>query len=335
MEREAFTISVIVPTYGRRSDVERCINSLQEQSRREFDIVLVDNAADPSLAEWVARLNVDASVPVTYLAETRSGAHNARHAGALAAGGDLLLFTDDDASFDPSWVDAYARCFKHFPSMAAAAGPVRPQWEEQPPKWLLALIAADSYFYPLSLMDLGGKFRLSTEGFFFSVNMAIWRDVLFDVGGFHPDSVAGELVGDGETGLYREMQRRGMQIGYVPAAVVFHHIPRSRQSFDYLFRRIVEEGRVDAYAHFGESGVSFRRIISYLAVAVMRSGFFMAATFFIRRGTGYFRLRVAMREARAKGRVAAASRLLRDQEFRRNVVQKEWLAHEDGGHHRF
>src|SRR5207249_3103024 len=104
-------ITVIIPTFHRPRTLMKSLLSLQEQTYTDFEILIVDNAADAGVEHQVADFNVHASMPVRYLPEPELGLHNARHAGARAANGEILLFTDDDATFDAGWVQAYATAF--------------------------------------------------------------------------------------------------------------------------------------------------------------------------------------------------------------------------------
>jgi glycosyltransferase involved in cell wall biosynthesis len=175
----------------------RCLESVQHQALGEFELLLVDNSPDAELrsrieafntlelllvdnspdAELRSRIeafNTRARIPARYVAEPRLGLHNARHAGARAASGDVLVFTDDDAVFDSRWLAAYARAFAAHAEMTAAGGPVLPDWEAPPPAWLTALMQADPSMFPvLSLLNLSNEFQLTRDGIFFGVNMAV------------------------------------------------------------------------------------------------------------------------------------------------------------------
>src|SRR5258707_3065673 len=118
----------------------RCLESAQHQELREFELLLVDNSPDAELRSRVEEFNRSARIPARYVAEPRLGLHNARHAGARVANGDVLVFTDDDAVFDPSWLAAYARSFEAHVDMSAAGGPVPSDCEMRPPAWLSPLM---------------------------------------------------------------------------------------------------------------------------------------------------------------------------------------------------
>lgn len=244
------SISLIIPTYGREQQLLRLLINVQLQHFQDIEVLVVDNAVTPTLKIAIEDFNREANIPVRYVTEQERGLHHARHRGVKEARSDLLAFVDDDVTLAPQWASAYVNAFHTHTEMAAAGGPVRPRWAEDPPEWLSALLSKSGVFYPLSLMDLGDEFHLSSEGFFFGANMAIRRSALFDVGGFHPDAGVPGLRGDGETGLYRKLAAEGALIGYVPEALVFHWIPRGRTTLSYLLRRVKDEGRSDTFSKF-------------------------------------------------------------------------------------
>lgn len=230
------TVSVIVPTYRRSATLLQALGSLQKQRLERFEVLVVDNAADAAVERAVAEFNRSARVPARYVPEPQLGLHHARHAGARASRGDLLVFTDDDATFDEGWLQAYTEAFSAHPEMAAAGGPVRPVWEVPPPQWLMDYMGTAPTFGILSLMRPQKGFRLAPDEIFFGVNMVIRRNILFRVGGFNPELIGTRTIGDGESGLVEKLKAEGALIGHVPDAVVCHHIAASRMSVRYIRR---------------------------------------------------------------------------------------------------
>jgi glycosyltransferase involved in cell wall biosynthesis len=230
------TVSVVIPTYRRSQTLGQALASLQEQTLPDFEIFVVDNAADKDVERQVADFNRTARRPVRYVPEPRLGLHHARHAGLRAASGEFLVFTDDDATFAPGWLAAYADAFAQHPTMMAAGGPSRPVWMQPPPQWLADYMGNATQFPILSLAEPHTEFRLDDHGSFYGVNMAFRRKALEDAGGFHPELIGWRTVGDGESGLNREFWKRGWLVGFVPGAVVHHHIPPSRMTVAYIRR---------------------------------------------------------------------------------------------------
>lgn len=307
----------------------RCLDSLQTQELDNFEIILVDNAADEDLRRKVLSFNQGARIGVTYVPEPNLGLHNARHTGARAAAGEILVFTDDDATFVPGWLVAYAKAFADHPEMAAAGGPVRPAWEASPPPWLLEFVrdsmSSRKTFGALSLMEPHEEFRLDANGYFFGVNMAIRRDVLFAMGGFNPDSFGTVWLGDGETGLNRKLWQQGMLVGYVPDAVVYHHISPERMTVEYMCRRMANEGASEMYHLFRQRGINVKSLLRGIVGAIYRGLPLWFLVLLFRGNTDRRMIKVKMEAARSWSHVVYICRLAFSAHFRSLVLRERWL----------
>lgn len=303
----------------------RCVTDLQAQDWPAFEIVVVDNAGDADLARELSDFGSGVRHPVSYVVENEPGVHRARHAGVAASSGELLLFTDDDATFAQDWVRSYAVSFTENRDMAAAGGPVRPVWQVDPPSWLLNLVQEQKVFYPLSLMEPHDEFRLEERGFFFSVNMAIRRESLFQTEGFHPEATGDVWLGDGETGLYREMWQKNMLIGYVPAAVVYHHIPRKRITVAYLRERMAKEGAAEVYSRFHSNLPNRTRLMVYGVSLAIRCFPYWVGDLIVRGSTKRKALALQFLSTQSWSEFRHVLRLIWDREYRVLVLKKNWL----------
>ena len=94
-------LSLVVATRGRADPFVALFESLQAQTFKNFEVVVVDQNADarvgtPETEGW--------SFPVRHLRTPgESGASRARNAGLAAARGDLVLFPDDDCWYPPDF----------------------------------------------------------------------------------------------------------------------------------------------------------------------------------------------------------------------------------------
>ncbi|NJB69209.1 glycosyltransferase involved in cell wall biosynthesis [Desulfobaculum xiamenense] len=316
-------ISVIVPTYRRPGELGRCLRSLAGQTTHGFEALVVDNAADAGVRALVEGMAAGFPVRLDYVPEPRLGLHFARNAGIRAAHGDLLLFTDDDATFASGWCAAYAEAFAAHPDMAAAGGPVRAAWEVPPPDWLVAFMGGEGTFPILSLLDGADAFRKGRE-VFYGVNMAVRREALVAAGGFNPEAFGEVWLGDGETGLMRALWAAERPVGYVPEAEVFHHIPPARMTRAYFERRMANGGAMDAYArHRGRVPGRLRLLRSAAGIALRSLGDWLGAL--VRRGTDRESLELALRAAHSRARCAYLLRLAGSDEFRNLVNRTNWL----------
>jgi glycosyltransferase involved in cell wall biosynthesis len=92
------TFTVFTPTYNRAHTLTRVYSSLQTQTFRDFEWLVVDDGSTDGTAELIAAWRAEADFPVRYFAQTNSGKHVAFNRGVREARGTLFLpFDSDDA----------------------------------------------------------------------------------------------------------------------------------------------------------------------------------------------------------------------------------------------
>lgn len=104
--RQRPRFSVVVPSYERHRQLEELMASLQAQSFRSFEVVVIDQSATP----WPQRAR-DFGFPLHYLHTDVKGATRARNTGAYLAMGDIIAFTDDDCRPLPDWLESASPFF--------------------------------------------------------------------------------------------------------------------------------------------------------------------------------------------------------------------------------
>jgi glycosyltransferase involved in cell wall biosynthesis len=321
-------ISLVIPTFNRAPVLKRALRSAKnlDYSSDRCEIIVVDNGSTDATAAVVkAAQDGEPKHKIHYIREQRLGLHNARHAGVWAAKGNILVFTDDDATFDPGWLRAYAEAFESHPEMVAAGGPVRPSWEAPPPKWLLELIGDSKTFGMFSLMETYGDFRLDPQIIFFGVNMAIRRNVLIEQGGFNPDAFGDFWLGDGETGLNYKLRDQKMPIGYVPEALVYHHIPTTRMTVKYLRLRMANQGICNLYSEFHRNLPRTRSLLKRAAnLIVEQAGCWIRACLFKDR-TDTGSLHIQLEAARTLAELKYMVRIAVNKRFQHLVLKTDWL----------
>ena len=319
-------ISLIIPTYNRAGVLKRALNSALSLAFQPYEIVVVDNGSMDATPAVVKNLQkTGGGCTLKYVREERIGLHNARHAGVWASKGDVLVFTDDDATFAPGWLRAYADAFDAHPEMVAAGGPVRPVWETPPPKWLLQFMGDAKTFGILSLMEPYDSFRLDPTGMVFGVNMAIRRNVLLELGGFNPDSFGDAWLGDGETGLVYKIWEHKMLIGYVPEALVYHHIPPERMTVEYFRRRAANQGVCDLYSEFHKRPPRVLSICKRLALLALRHARSWMVGYLVKDRVDIDALNIQLEAARSQAQLKYMLKVALDKKFQSFVIKTDWL----------
>ncbi len=94
-------VSVIVPARNEEACLGACLQSLVSQAGLDFEIVVVDDESSDRTREIAQSFSGVQVINAGRLPEGWSGKNNAVAAGARAAGGEWLLFTDADTVHTP------------------------------------------------------------------------------------------------------------------------------------------------------------------------------------------------------------------------------------------
>jgi GT2 family glycosyltransferase len=204
-------VSVIIPSYESHATARATLQSLREQTYRNFEIILIDSSHTNDVA------NIVADFPeVRYQHTTqRLLPHEARNVGIGLARHDLLLFTDPDIVAAPDWIEKIVAAHRASSMpMAGAVASVQHNW-----------LGLGVHFAKFDLWLPGGPPR--TLPVAASVNFLCPRQLIDDAGGFD----GREMIGD--TLMSWELVRRGANLQFAPDAVVVHD---HRSTFAQLLR---------------------------------------------------------------------------------------------------
>lgn len=119
MNKDNYNLSVIVPVYNGEFTLKRCIESILNQSYRDFELLLVDDGSRDKSSdicdEYAQR---DSRVRVFHT--ENSGPFQARRLGAERAAGEILAFSDaDDWLEENAFEVAYKIFCKYNPDILA------------------------------------------------------------------------------------------------------------------------------------------------------------------------------------------------------------------------
>jgi len=127
--------TVIMCTVGSCDMLEDAVRAILAQKHHRFSLVVVDNA--PETGQTREKLASIDDTRMTIVPASRPGLSRARNRGVLAARGEVIVFTDDDAIVDPNWLTAMIDPFTASPYVAATTGIALPLEERyKPQRWL-------------------------------------------------------------------------------------------------------------------------------------------------------------------------------------------------------
>ncbi|NEQ49242.1 MAG: glycosyltransferase family 2 protein [Leptolyngbya sp. SIO3F4] len=114
-------ISVIVPTYCRPNDLERCLTALEKQNRVADEVIVIVRDTDTATRTFLDATLAEAKT-LQLITITVAGVIAAMNAGLEKASGDVICFTDDDAAPHPSWLEQIETHFKANPHLGGVGG---------------------------------------------------------------------------------------------------------------------------------------------------------------------------------------------------------------------
>jgi glycosyltransferase involved in cell wall biosynthesis len=322
MAAHSLRFSVIMPTYNRCTLLGEALLSVRNQdlSPSVYEIIVVDNASSDDTRTLVENLSGTEGPSIRYVFESRPGLHWARHAGAHAAQGEILAFTDDDALADRGWLTALAHAYDELDA-DCVGGRIIIQWDQTPPEWVLP------YEPILGQLDYGLPMRMLEPGQFINGgNFSIKRHRLFQIGGFNPDQIGDHLVGDGETGLCIKIHDAGWRMAWAPAALVWHRQIAGRHgTLPDMKRRFANNGVGHAYQYYRQTRCRRRHLLRKASLAALRSirQCFQATQNSLRRNALYYECE--LRAAWWRGQMGYFLRLAADSHFRVLALRNDWI----------
>lgn len=228
-------VTVGICTWNRADLLRRALATfehLQLPPGVSWELLVVDNNSTDDTAEVLKSFS--SRLPLRPLFEKRQGKSVSCNTLLAAARGELLLWTDDDASPDPQWIVAMCRAFERH-NAGLVFGVVRPVWIGQAPSWF-----GTQFWGNFALLDYGDQpFVVTGEDHpFYGVNYGMRTDVLRSLGGFREDLGPVNHAGGGEdTDLYLRARAAGVTIVYDPTAIVGHMIEPWRCTKGFHRRR--------------------------------------------------------------------------------------------------
>lgn len=115
------TISVVIPTYGRPRELERCLEALQNQTRPPDRAIIITHNSDLETRLFLERKNSN-TVPISAISLKRAGQVAALNAGIGNAREEIISFTDDDAVPRPDWLERIEADFRKDPRIGGVGG---------------------------------------------------------------------------------------------------------------------------------------------------------------------------------------------------------------------
>lgn len=205
------SFSIVIPTYQRRELVREAVRALcrLDYAGRVELIVVVDGSTDSTAA---ALSEIDCPFPFRIIEQRNAGAASARNRGAAEAGGDIILFLDDDMIAEPDVVQQHSLTHRAGADAVLGQIPIDPA---SPAGFMADGVAAwaDTLLSgaPLTGLDV------------FTGQLSVRRSVFDELGGFDETFTSESVLGNEDADFGVRLLPR-FELRYNPAAI-------SRQRF--------------------------------------------------------------------------------------------------------
>lgn len=237
-------VSAIICSYNREDYILQALNSIknQEYDKRLYELVIVNNNSTDNTPKICEEFVQHAGeLQVTYVTETNQGLSYARNRGITESKGKYLCFIDDDAIACQTYVSEVVKFFEKHANVHALGGKILPKFDCEVPNWL------PKHLTPLfSILDLGELEKpFNGRKYPVGANMAFHKTLFKEHGDFNTSlgRVGKNLMGGEEKDIFfRFTQEGGTQIWYAPKPWVYHIIPPTRATKDFIRKQAIGVG---------------------------------------------------------------------------------------------
>ena len=217
--------SIIVPVFNRPDEVDELLESLCQQTLKDFEVIIVEDGSKKPCKD-VCDKYADI-LDLHYYYKDNSGPGQSRNYGAERASGEWLIVLDSDVVLPEGYMQAVADGTRD--GLSAWGGPDAAHESFTPVQKAISY-SMTSFFTTGGIR--GGKAKLD-KFFPRSYNMGILRDVYQQLGGFSK-----MRFGEDIDFSYRIVEA-GYQTRLIPEAWVWH---KRRTDFRKFFRQVYNSG---------------------------------------------------------------------------------------------
>jgi GT2 family glycosyltransferase/glycosyltransferase involved in cell wall biosynthesis len=214
---QAPRVSIVIPVHNKIDYSVACLRSIAAHAgTTPFEVLVVDDASSDATSERLAQIG-----GIRILRnEQNLGFVGSCNAGAAAAGGDFLLFLNNDTVVTAGWIEALVRCFEEEPHAGlVGAKLVYPDGRLQEAG---GIVFDDGSGWNYGRFDdpADPRYNFRREADYCSgAAIMLWRELFVQFGGFDARYAPAYYE---DTDLAFAIRAAGLKVFYEPAATVVH-----------------------------------------------------------------------------------------------------------------
>jgi len=119
-------VSIIICTADRHISLEKTINSLEQITYKNCELIIVDASSTKDTIDLISSLSSKNSLAIKFIKINERNISLSRNTGIKLASGSIIAFLDDDAIAPPDWLDQLLLTYSlHGDKCAGVGGTVR------------------------------------------------------------------------------------------------------------------------------------------------------------------------------------------------------------------
>ncbi len=219
---ETFPIGIIIPTYNRADVLLRCMEHLEAQSWKTFEVIVADDGSTDNTEQAIKRFLRTTKLNLRYIRQPNSGPARARNQAIALLRSPVCLMIGDDILATPNLVAEHLALHQGEPAVSLA-GLGLTRWSEQGQTVTAFMRWLDASGMQFAYGDLFRGVSPNWRHFYtsnLSLKTSYLREHTFDEG------FRGAAMEDLELG-YRLEKRHGLRVAFLPEALAYHLHPTS------------------------------------------------------------------------------------------------------------
>jgi GT2 family glycosyltransferase len=215
-------ISVIIPTYNRSSALIWCLEHLEAQTFRNFDVIIVDDGSSDDTSDAVTLYKANSALEILYIRQENSGPARARNTAVNLTGSPVCLLIGDDILASPQLVEFHLDLHKEQPELATC-GLGLTRWERERQQLTPFMRYFEQVQFAYADLSLGTQ---PDWRHFYTSNLSVKTELLRRY--MFNERFPKAAMEDVEL-AYRISQSQELKIAFLPQALAFHYHPTSLQ----------------------------------------------------------------------------------------------------------
>lgn len=108
--------SIVIPVYNRSKTVLRTLSSIENQTYKNYEIIIVDDGSTDDIDKVILPFLEKAESPILYIKKKNGGVHTARNAGVVASRGKFYIEIDSDDELTSNALEFFKEAWDSIPA---------------------------------------------------------------------------------------------------------------------------------------------------------------------------------------------------------------------------